>query len=287
MASVSPGAEECWIDLGGHRLRYLKAGSGPNLVLIHGLLGYSFSWRFNIPELSRHFTVYAPDLLGVGFSERVPGLDCRLRVSAERMLRFLDELEIESADVLGTSHGGGIAVHMAAREREAVIEGKGRIRRLILVAPVNPWSPHGRLWARIVASGPGCFLFRNLFPHVRPVYPYFHARMYGDKARIPSDSAEGYRKPLRIRGTVDTLLKIADCWNSDLDALKDALAAIANMPTLLIWGDRDRAVPVTSAQDVAAQFRGAELVIMKGAGHLPYEERPEEFNRILQEFLER
>jgi len=275
-------AEEHWIELNGARMRYLRAGCGPSLLLIHGLLGYSFSWRFNLPALAQHFTVYAPDLVGVGLSERARGLDYRLAASAERMLTFLDLLGIESVDVLGTSHGGGVAVHMAALEGA---RGQRRIGRLVLVAPINPWSRHGRLWAPTVASAPGRYLFRHLFSRLRPLHPLAHARMYGDRRRIPAGTAEGYLKPLRIPGTLDTLLEIAGGWNADLDSLEQAFNSAAGVPALVIWGDRDRAVTVKSAPEVGARFRSAELVVMKGAGHLPYEETPEEFNRLLLEFL--
>ncbi len=61
------GIEECWMEIDGARMRYLRAGSGPPLILLHGLLGYSFSWRFTMPALAPYATIYAPDLLGSGF----------------------------------------------------------------------------------------------------------------------------------------------------------------------------------------------------------------------------
>ena len=122
----APAFEERWAVVDGCRMRYLQSGSGPALLMVHGLLGYSFSWRFALPAL-----------VGVGFSDRPPGLDCRLRAHAERLLRFLDGVGVNSCDLLGTSHGGAVAMMAAALAPE-------RIRSLILVAPVNPWSRHGR-----------------------------------------------------------------------------------------------------------------------------------------------
>ena len=87
-------------------MRYLCGGSGPALVLVHGLLGYSFSWRHALPVLSERATVYAVDMLGVGFSDRPPNLNCCFRAHAERLLRFLDSVGVTSCDLLGTSHGG-------------------------------------------------------------------------------------------------------------------------------------------------------------------------------------
>ena len=78
--------EERFATVDGARMRYLQAGSGPPLILLHGMMGYSFSWRLNIPVLARHRTVYAVDLIGTGFSDRPAQLDCRLRSVAERVL---------------------------------------------------------------------------------------------------------------------------------------------------------------------------------------------------------
>src|SRR5271165_6396538 len=94
-----PIAEQ-WITLDSApdspRMRYLSAGSGPALLLVHGLLGYSFSWRFTIPALAQHATVYAIDLLGTGFSDRPPGMDCSFKASAQRLLQFMDKAGLES-----------------------------------------------------------------------------------------------------------------------------------------------------------------------------------------------
>lgn len=273
-----PGTDEYWADVGGHRMRYLRCGSGPPLLLIHGLLGYSFSWRYNFSALATYATVYAPDLLGMGFSERSPELDCSLHGTAERMLRFMDQVGLERADVVGTSHGGALAMIMAALTTE-----QKRVRRLVLVDPVNPWSRHGRLLTRVLATTAGAALFRG----IRPYLPteYFLRRMYGDPRRITPGTVEGYSAPLEIPGTIDHALKIAACWHSDLRALELALAAIADVPALLIWGTRDRAVAPGSARKLVRRFRNAKLVFLDGVGHLPYEETPGEFNRIVIEYL--
>src|SRR5260221_3283641 len=87
---LSEGVEDCWMELDGARMRYLRAGSGPALILLHGLLGYSFSWRFTIPALARYATVYAPDMLGAGFSDRPTGLDHSMCATVHRCLQFVE-----------------------------------------------------------------------------------------------------------------------------------------------------------------------------------------------------
>ncbi len=282
------GVTECWSTAAGCRMRYLVAGdssSQPPLLLIHGLIGYSFSWRFNLEALTAGRIVYAVDLPGVGYSERVPGLDCSVRATAERLLCFLHEQGIGSFDLLGTSHGGGVAMMLAAltkREPQSP-----RVRKLVLVAPINPWSRNRLALTWLLSTRPGAGLFRCLRPFFRASHGVLLARLYGDPRRIPPGAIQGYSAPLAIEGTIDHALKIAACLRNDLGEIKAVLPAIADIPTLLIWGDRDRAVLPASSAPLKAQFRNAELVMIKGAGHLPYEEFPEEFNRVLIEFLDR
>src|SRR5580692_12828075 len=86
--ALGAGVEECWMDFDGTRMRYLRAGSGPPLILLHGLLGYSFSWRYTMPSLAPYVTVYAPDMIGAGFSDRSDAFDYSMGATARRVLQF-------------------------------------------------------------------------------------------------------------------------------------------------------------------------------------------------------
>jgi pimeloyl-ACP methyl ester carboxylesterase len=293
------GIEECWMEIEGARMRYLRTVSqhqpkrarskvrqSPPLILIHGLLGYSFSWRYTMPALAPYTTVYAPDLLGAGFSDRPPGLDNSLRATARRLLSFIAGLGISSFDLLGTSHGGAVAMMMAAECAEATEHSHGlRLRRLVLAEPLNPFSSHGRWLAPFVGGPLGTALFRLLVAPTHFFYPLAHARMYGDRKRIPAGAIEGYMAPLAIPGLFEHALGIVRTWTPDLRQLKAALPKLADFPTLFIWGSKDEAVPVSSAVPLAKYFHHSETVIFPGIGHLPYEECPEGFNRALIEFL--
>ena len=274
--------EERWLDLPDGRIRYLKSGSGPALILIHGLMGYSFSWRFTLPALAPHATVYAIDNLGAGLSPANEGMDCTVRATAERVLQFADALGIQDFDLLGTSHGGGVAIMVAAicAERK-----DSRLRRLVLVAPVNPWSAHGKRLAPFVGSPFGSMLFRNTIERWRSLDYLWLRRMFGDGSRIPPDSLEGYRLPALKNHALRHALRIVRNWTADLAALEAALPKIRDYPTLLIWGTRDRAVDFRSAESLRRNFRDARLLVFEGVGHLPYEEAPEDFNRALVAFL--
>jgi len=279
---IPEGAQECFITLDGARMRYLRQGSGPALVLVHGLLGYSFSWRYVMPVLSRQATVYAVDLIGAGFSDRPPGLDCRLRPSAGRLIRFLEAVGIRELDLLGTSHGGAVVMLTAAllRERDDL-----KIRRLVLVAPVNPWSLHGRRLAPLLGSRIGSKFFLSTVPGRPALHKLALWRLYGNPANIPDGTLEGYSAPSARPGFFEYGLRIAANWKDGLNELSAAIPKIADYPTQLMWGGRDRAVFASSAEPLRMQFKNCELKIFPKAGHLPYEEEPDEFNRTLIDFL--
>jgi len=276
---TSPSIEERWLIVDGARMRYLHAGSGPALVLVHGLLGYSFSWRHVIPDLSRQAEIYAPDMPGVGFSDRPADLDCSLPACATRLLEFMDKAGITSCDLLGSSHGGAVAMLAAAMA-------PNRVRRLILVSPVNPWSMYRRHWIKFLRSPLIASVFLNLVPHLKILHELYLRRLYGDTRRIRPGTLEGYSAPLRRRpGSIDYGLRVLRSWERDLRELESALPHMANIPTLLIWGSLDAAVDPASAARLQQQFRNCRLLMLKGVGHLPYEEVPAEFSRAVAEFL--
>ncbi len=270
--------QEQWADVDGHRMRFLHGGSGPPLVLVHGLLGYSFSWRFNLQTLAQQATVYAVDLLGVGHSDRVPALECGLRASAQRFLHFLDAAAVGPCDLLGTSHGGALAMMAASLAPE-------RVRRLVLVAPANPWSRHGRLLAPLMGSRPAARLVPRLAPAAIRLHSWMLRRLYGDPRLIAPGTLEGYSEPMLRPGTIEQAQRTLGCWRSSMRELESAISRIGHIPTLLLWGDRDPAVYVSSAPRLKKCFHCGELVVFKGVGHLPYEETPERFNRVVLDFL--
>src|ERR1700733_8670553 len=117
------GMEERFVDVLGARMHYLHAGSGRPMFLIHGLVGSSANWRKNILPLARHASVYAIDQANMGKSQRVAGLDPGFEATADRIAAMVTALGIEEADVVGHSHGGAIALMLAARHPK-------RVRRL-------------------------------------------------------------------------------------------------------------------------------------------------------------
>jgi pimeloyl-ACP methyl ester carboxylesterase len=280
---LGEGVEECWMDFDGAQMRYLRAGSGPPIILLHGLMGYSFSWRYATPALATIRTCFAPDMLGAGFSDR-PRIDHSMRATALRVVRFAENLGIESFDLLGTSRGGAVAICAAA---ECLQRTKPRVRSLILVAPVNPYSAHGRKLAPFCGSPFGSALARAVLERMPFLYPFFHGRLYGDRAKIPHGTLDGYKAPLLIPGLFEHAITIVRTWTADLHELEMLLPKLSSIPTLLMWGTRDPAVYFSSMQRLAEYFPSAEKIVFPGVGHLPYEECPEEFNHALMKFLTR
>jgi pimeloyl-ACP methyl ester carboxylesterase len=248
------------------------------LVLVHGLLGYSLNWRSAIPILARDREVFAPDMPGAGFSDCPRGLDARLIAAAERLSRFLDTAGVAGCDLVGSSYGGATALRLAALE-------PSRIRSLVLVSPANPWSRIGR--KRLAALGlPGVGL---LFPCVSRragfLHGYFVRRMYGDPARVTAATLRGYSLPLARPGVFEHAVKIAQNWQSDMRELRREIPKAADVPTLVLWGSKDRLVDPASAEIIGRNFRISETRVIEGAGHLPYEEVPEQFCKPVLEFL--
>src|SRR5437899_1761864 len=120
------------VEIKGEQLRYLLAGSGPPVLLVHGLLGGSFCWRFNIPFFAQRRTVMALDLPGFGENQAPRHADCSMEAQAIRVAGLLEELKLEQVDVVGSSWGGAVALFLAAIST--------KVRSLVLAAPVNPWS---------------------------------------------------------------------------------------------------------------------------------------------------
>jgi len=277
-AAAPPGIFEDSLQADGLQIRFWRAGSGPALVLVHGLLGYSFSWRGAIPILAHEREVFVPDMPGAGFSECRAGLDFRLIGAARRLLAFLDASGIDSCDLVGSSYGGSTAIMLAGQARS-------RIRKLVLVSPANPWSRIGRKRLALLRNAAVARLFPTLARAAHPMHRYLVRRMWGDPGLVTKETLDGYILPLVRRGVFEHAGKIVQTWHADMRDLESSLPKIAGIPTLLVWGSRDRVVDLRSAEIMAQRLPGARVAVMKGAGHLPYEENPEEFSRIVREFL--
>ncbi len=267
-----------WVEVDGARMHYLVTGTGRPLILIHGIIGSAFSWRRNMKPLAHEATVYAIDLLGLGESERVTGLDASMMATARRVIRFMDALGLEVADIVGTSHGGAIAMLLSACYPE-------RVGKLVLVAPANPFSDVSDAIIRFYRTALGKWFVLQVPFLPQSVQDIALGRMYGDPARVPPGTLTNYVSALQTPGTTQHVMNILGCWFEDMEQVKELLPKLIDKPMLLLWGDRDRAVSLESAHHLHGIFRHSVLAVLEGAGHLPYEEMPGEVNSRLREWL--
>lgn len=265
-------------DIDGEHIHYFRAGAGHPLLLLHGLLGGSFCWRRNMEALSQRHTVFAVDLPGHGESDAPCHLDCSMSAHASRVSALMERVKLEEVDVVGCSWGGAVAMLLAAHS--------AKVRSLVLAAPVNPWSNLGAGRIRFLKGRIGETFLRMVWPISRPLYHTALARMYGDPRRLPPGTVEGYCSRVMRPGRVDNVLNILRSWEKDVNTLRAAIPRI-NARSLLIWGSRDSAVDVRSAEPLKQALPQCQLKVIEGAGHLPFEETPDEFNRLVLDFIDR
>jgi len=264
-------AASTWRDSANGTITYWRTGKGRSLLLLHGLLGGAFCWRMNVRALSEIREVI-PVELGANHN----GSKLGMQSSAEALLRFAESLDLKDFDLLGSSWGGGVALMMASRSQA--------VRRLALAAPVNPYSNFGSRRIGFFASKAGALALRCLLPWSHPVHGIALRRMYGDPSRIPSGTLTGYRQHAVAAGRATAVVSMLRCWAEDMALLRPAIPRITAR-TLLIWGTRDGAVDIHSAAALQAQIPACRTELIQGAGHLPFEECPEHFNRLLLDFL--
>jgi pimeloyl-ACP methyl ester carboxylesterase len=277
---LSPRAieiEKVTAEIAGDRISYFRAGAGPPLLLLHGLLGGSFCWRRNMEALSQHHAVIAVDLPGHGESDAPCNLDCSMPAHAGRVSALLERLKLEEVDVVGCSWGGAIAMLLAAQS--------AKVGSLVLAAPVNPWSNFGAGRIQFLIGRIGAGFLRMVWPVSRPLHRIAVVRMYGNPRRLPPGTIEGYRSMVMRPGRVNNILNTLRSWEKDVDTLRAEIPKI-KARSLLIWGTRDGAVDVRSAEALMQVLPQCRLKLIEGSGHLPFEEMPEEFNRLVLDFVD-
>jgi pimeloyl-ACP methyl ester carboxylesterase len=269
------------VSLHGQELHYLRRGSGPALVLIHGILGSRRSWAQLTSLLAEDFTVIAPDLLGHGDSAKPRG-DYSLGAHAGRLRDLLDELGVERATLVGHSLGGGVALQFAwlfPRRCERLVlvasGGLGRELNLLLRLPALPgvewllplvassWLHRG---GEALASQLGRFGMRS-GPDLEELW-----RCYVSLGDV------GAR-----RAFLATIRTVVDPGGQTVSAL-GGLPALAHLPTLLVWGARDRLIPVSHGLAAQRAIPGSRLEVFEGAGHFPHLQDPARFAALLREF---
>lgn len=272
--AVAPAGDIRTID--GERIHLIDRGQGPAIVLIHGFLGNTASFRSIIDDLSRDHRVIALDLPGFGFSDRDPGFDLSQEAHARRVARVLDEAGIQRATILGHSMGGAIAQRFAARFPE-------RTERLVLLCAVNAgevpeWDRLGR---RAKAALTGMRLLTKSPTLMNRLTLRTMRSIVGDPDRLTADDAWVYTVPLLRPGTVGCLESMFRRLREEQPVDLGRITA----PTLVLSGECDTAVPPSVGLRLVESIPGARAHVWPGIGHLPAEEDPTAVLEQLRAFI--
>ncbi len=270
------------ITLHGQQVGYRMAGSGPVLLLIHGMAGSSETWLPVMPALARDFTVVAPDLMGHGASAKPRG-DYSLGAFASGLRDLLVALRLERATLVGQSLGGGVAMQFAyqfpERCQRLVLVSSGGLGeevnlglRLLALPGVEYVLPIAcTTWLHdAVVSVAKVFRYVGLQPTVNAVEMW---NAYGSLADGATRTA-----------FLHTLRAVVDPAGQRVSA-RNRLYLASMLPTMIVWGDHDHVIPVHQAYETHDAIPGSRLEIFKGAGHFPHSERPNQFVDALTDFM--
>lgn len=271
------------MTLHGHSVAYRQAGSGPVVVLVHGITSSSATWERVIGDLARRFTVIAPDLAGHGESDKPKG-DYSLGAHASTVRDLLLALGHERASFVGHSLGGGIVLQLSYQFPE-------RCERLVLV-------DSGGLGREV-----SLLLRAATLPGSELVLPFLAAtRLLDAGARVgdllgrlglhvPTDLEEIARGHSTLRdgearaAFVHTLRSVVEPGGQRVDA-SNRLYLAQQIPFLLIWGERDSIIPVSHGRAAHEQLPGSRLEVFERSGHFPQLDESERFLEVLVDFID-
>lgn len=270
------------ITIHGHDVCYRRGGSGPTIVLVHGMAGRSETWRGVTPRLAEHFTVVAPDLLGHGASAK-PRADYSLGAFASDIRDLLVALGLERATIVGQSLGGGIAMQFAYQFPE-------RCDRVVLVASGGLGDEVNLLLRLLALPGTEYILplacssvVRNVGTNVFGWLGNFGLRPSAHLQEIWHSYGSLTDGATRT-AFLHTLRSVVDHSGQRVSAT-NKLDLVTDLPTLIVWGDHDRIIPVQQAYAAHDAIRGSRLEIFGGAGHYPHCEQPDRFADLLVDFM--
>jgi pimeloyl-ACP methyl ester carboxylesterase len=272
-----------FVTIHGHRRAYVKAGTGPAILLLHGIGMDHKSWLPVIERLSDRYTVIAPDLRGHGLSDK-PRADYSIAGYANAMRDLLTVLGVGSVTVVGHSLGGGIAMQFAYQYPQMT-------QRLVLVAAgglgrtVNPLIrfftlPGSGIALRILGQDivryPLVEVMNAIGDTGLPMTQDLHtlAEVYDDLADPAAQSAFLHV----LRAAVD--------WRGQIITSLDRAYLAEHMPSMVVWGERDLVIPVKHARAAAEVLPGSRLEIFPESGHNPHEDEPDMFAEVLSDFID-
>ena len=265
-------------DVDSVRVHYQEAGEGnaPALILIHGFASSNLVWsKVLLPLADAGFRVIAPDLLGYGYSGKPRHLDYTIAGQAQMVVSLLKQLGIERAVLVGSSYGGAVAATIAL-DRSDLVE------KLVLVGAVTNNKPTRYMLMRLFGSPIIGDILSPLLVGSRRLLRLRMKRVYDRHSWVLDEKrVEARHLPLRTRGTHRAIIRTVRHWDADRVS-RDAHLITAR--TLLLWGDNDREVPLADGHRLQAEIPNSRLIVFRECGHLPHEEYPQAFTKVLSEF---
>lgn len=271
----SASLEARYETVDGRRLRYVRAGSGPAVVLVHGFGSSIYTWKDVIGPLAARHDVVALDLPGFGQSDQPA--DLSFEDFPRAVVGLMDRLSLDRAALVGNSMGGAAAVVVAARHPE-------RVLALVLIdaAGFNLAEADRPVIVRLTGSPLGALV--SALPGKRLAVEASLRQVFHDDARVTPERVSEYLAAARRPGTFPALRSLGASLEGRSALVSEALPRV-EAETLVLWGGEDRWIPPAHAERFAAAISRARKVVIPACGHVPQEEAPEEVARLLLEFL--
>jgi pimeloyl-ACP methyl ester carboxylesterase len=270
------GLEERFATAAGVRIRYVRAGQGPPVLLIHGFGSSLYTWKDVVPALARTHEVVALDLPGFGWSDQP--LDLSLELYPRVVEGLLDELGLPRVSLVGSSLGGAVACWVAA-------DAAGRVDRLVLLDAAGfNLDPADRPPMVRLTSHPVAEAVLSRLPLTRLLVTAGLRQVFHDDTFVTEERVNEYLAAARRPGTLRSLRSLMASSPGRSEEFAARLSQI-EAPTLVIWGAEDAWIPLAHADLFLAAIPGARKVVLPGVGHLPAEEAPAEAARLLLDFL--
>jgi pimeloyl-ACP methyl ester carboxylesterase len=266
----------------GYRRAFRRCGSGPVLLLLHGIGDSSEAWLSLLPALAERYTVIAPDLLGHGESDK-PRADYSAAAYANGMRDLLDVLGVERATIVGHSLGGGVAAQI-------VYQYPRRCERLVLIAPGGAGREVTPLLRFLAAPYSELVMPPLRLPGSRQVARVVTTAMRLSGTNLGRDAHEvlrifdGLPRTESQFAFTRTLRSVVD-WRGQVVTMLDRTYLAADVPVQIIWGDRDGVIPLAHAYRAHEALPGSRLEIFEGAGHFPHHSDPDRFLAVLDDFM--
>ncbi len=268
-----------FVEIDGATVHYQKFGDirNPTLLLIHGYTASAYVWKTVAPALADEgFHVVAVDLIGFGYSDKPTWFDYTISSQARMIARFMDRLGIGRATVVGSSYGGAITLTLALDYSE-------RVEKLVLVDAVINDEPKNHPILKL-ARIPG--VGELLTPFLIDSKAFMKIRMQGTLAPvnhhlITKDRIESIIRPLHAKDGHNAVLQSGRNWDANRI---ERDAHLVNQPTLIIWGEEDKVIPIKNGETLYNSILNSRLVVLKNCGHVPQEEKSDLFISLVSGF---